>query len=86
MKNFSRIFPYQRMHDDDLKEKSNESFERGYRAGKREAIDSLRSIQAYDCKTLTEDEQTMVMNFLIEHNLEFGYNVDAGGFYILKTK
>lgn len=84
MKNFPRIFPYQLIHDDDLKEKNNESFERGYRAGKRDSIESLRSIQAYDCKTLTEDEHIMVMNFLIENNLEFGYNVDAGGFYIIK--
>lgn len=79
-----RIFPYQLIHDDDLKDKHNDSFERGYRSGKRDAIDSLRSIQAYDCKTLTEEEHTMVMNFLIENNLEFGYNVDAGGFYIIK--
>lgn len=84
MKNFPRIFPYQLVHDDDLREKSNDSFERGYRAGKRDAIESLRSIQAYDCSTLTEDEHTMVMRFLIENNLEFGYNVDAGGFYVTK--
>jgi hypothetical protein len=82
-KNF-RIFPYQLIHDDDLKEKSNESFERGYRAGKRDAIDALRSVQAYDCDTLTESEKEMVMSFLVEHNLEFGYNVDAGGFYVIK--
>jgi hypothetical protein len=79
-----RIFPYQLIHNDDLKSIRNGSFERGYRAGKRDAIESLRSIQAYDCSTLTEDERTMVMNFLIESNLEFGYNIDAGGFYILK--
>lgn len=84
MKSFPRIFPYQLIHNDDLKDMRNGSFERGYRAGKRDAIDSLRGMQAYDCKTLTEDERTMVMNFLIENNLEFGYNIDAGGFYILK--
>ena len=84
MKNFPRIFPYQLIHDDDLKEKSNDSFERGYRAGKRDAIESLRGIQAYDCSTLTEDEKEMVMNFLIENNLQFGYDVSSGGFYILK--
>lgn len=84
MKNFPRIFPYQLIHDDDLREKSNESFERGYRTGKRDAIDSLRNVQAYDCNALTEVEKEMVMNFLIEHNLEFGYNVDAKGFYVLK--
>lgn len=84
MKRYPRIFPYQLVHDDDLKEKSNESFERGYRAGKRDAIDALRSVQAYDCDTLTESEKEMVMSFLVEHNLEFGYNVDAGGFYVIK--
>jgi hypothetical protein len=84
MKNFPRIFPYQLIHDDDLRDMRNESFERGYRAGKRDAIESLRNVQAYDCNTLTEDERTMIMDFLIEHNLEFGYNVDAGGFYVLK--
>ena len=84
MKNFPRIFPYQLIHNDDLKEKSNESFERGYRAGKRDAIESLRSIQAYDCRTLDEMEKGMVMRFLEYHNLEFGYNVDAGGFYVIK--
>jgi hypothetical protein len=84
MKRYPRIFPYQLVHDDDLKEKSNESFERGYRAGKRDAVDALRSVQAYDCDTLTESEREMVMSFLVEHNLEFGYNVDAGGFYVIK--
>ena len=84
MKNFPRIFPYQLIHNDDLRSMRNGSFERGYRTGKRDTIDSLRGIQAYDCNTLTEDEHTMVMNFLIEHNLEFGYNIDARGFYVLK--
>jgi hypothetical protein len=84
MKNFPRIFPYQLIHNDDLKSMRNGSFERGYRTGKRDAIDSLRGIQAYDCNALTEEEREMVMNFLVEHDLEFGYNVDAGGFYIVK--
>ena len=84
MSKHRRIFPYQLMHDDDLKETRNESFERGYSTGKRAAIDSLRNAQAYDCNALTETEKETVMNFLIEHNLEFGYNVDAKGFYVLK--
>ncbi len=84
MKKHCRIFPYQLIHDDVLKDMRNESFERGYRAGKRDAIDSLRSIQAYDCNTLTEDEKEMVMSFLIENNLEFGYDFESGGFYVLK--
>ena len=84
MKNFPRIFPYQLIHDDNLKEKSNESFERGYRAGKRDAIDSLTNFQKYDYRTLTEAERDMVMDFLQEHNLQFGYDVSSGGFYVLK--
>lgn len=84
MKNFPRIFPYQLIHNDDLKSMRNGSFERGYRAGKRDAIDSLTDIQNYNCKTLTETEQTMVMNFLQEHDLQFGYDVSSGGFYVLK--
>jgi hypothetical protein len=47
-----RIFPYQFIHDDVLKDMRNESFERGYRASKRDAIDSLRNVQAYDCSPL----------------------------------
>ena len=84
MKNFPRIFPYQLIHNDDLKSMRNGSFERGYRAGKRDAIESLRNIQAYDCSTLTPNEKEMVMCFLMENNLEFGFNVDAGGFYVTK--
>ena len=33
---------------------------------------------------LTPKEKEMVMSFLIENNLEFGYNVASGGFYVLK--
>ena len=84
MKNFPRIFPYQFIHNDDLKSMRNGSFERGYRAGKRDAIDSLTNFQKYDYRTLTEAEHTMVMNFLQEHNLQFGYDVSQGGFYVLK--
>ena len=84
IKNFPRIFPYQLIHNDNLKEKSNESFERGYRAGKRDAIDFLTDIQKYDCETLTEAERDMVMDFLQENNLQFGYDVSSGGFYVLK--
>ena len=84
MKNFPRIFPYQLIHDDDLKSMRNESFERGYRAGKRDAIDSLTNFQKCDYRTLTETEHAMVMNFLQEHNLQFGYDISSGGFYVLK--
>jgi len=84
MKSYPRIFPYQLVHDDDLKSMRNGSFERGYRAGKRDAIDSLRSVQAYDCNALTETEKEMVMRFLDYNSLEFGYDVQSGGFYVLK--
>jgi hypothetical protein len=61
-----------------------ESFERGYRVGKEEAIDILRDKQKHDCRSLDEWEKAMVMQFLEQNNLEFGYNVIEGGFYILK--
>jgi len=61
-----------------------ESFERGYRAGSREAIDVLRDVQKYDCKNLNEWERAIVMQFLEQNNLEFGYDFESGGFYILK--
>jgi len=84
MKSFPRIFPYQLIHDDDLKDMRNDSFERGYRAGKRDAIDSLTNFQKYDYRALTETEHAMVINFLQEHNLQFGYDASSGGFYVLK--
>ena len=62
------------------------SFERGYRVGKEEAIDVLRDVQKYDCKNLNEWERAIVMQFLDQYNLEFGYDVEAGGFYVLKRK
>jgi hypothetical protein len=62
----------------------NESFERGEKHGREMAIDELRDTQKYNCTTLTEEEKDTVMKYLIDNNLEFGYNVDAGGFYILK--
>lgn len=86
MKKHCRIFPYQLIHDDDLRDMRNESFERGYKSAKRESIEFLTDKQKYDYKTLTQDEREMVMNFLKEHNLEFGYDISSGGFYVLKTK
>jgi hypothetical protein len=35
---------------------------------------------------LSEDEKASVMKYLTDNNLEFGYNVIAGGFYIVKKK
>ena len=86
MKKHSRIFPYQLTHDDDLKEMRLDSFERGFNVAKRESIEFLTDKQKYDCKTLTEEEKSMVMEFLKKHNLQFGYDVFNGGFYVLKTK
>ena len=61
-----------------------DSFERGYRIGKEEAINFLRDVQKYDCKNLNEWERAIVMQFLKQNNLEFGYDFENGGFYILK--
>ena len=64
----------------------NESFERGENYGRETAIDDLRDIQKYNCINLTEEEKDTVMKYLIDNNLEFGYNVIEGGFYILKKQ
>lgn len=84
MSKHRRIFPYQLMHDDDLKDMRNGSYERGFNAAKREATDFLTDKQQYDCRTLTEVEREMVMRFLDYNSLEFGYDVQSGGFYVLK--
>jgi hypothetical protein len=62
----------------------NSSFELGVKSGIKQAIDELRDIQKHDCRSLDEWEKAMVMQFLEQNNLEFGYNVIEGGFYILK--
>jgi hypothetical protein len=64
----------------------NEVFERGEKYGRKTAIDDLRDAQKYNCTNLTEEEKDTVMKYIIDNNLEFGYNVDAGGFYILKKQ
>ena len=61
-----------------------DSFERGFRVGKEEAIDALRDIQKYEYRNLDNFEKQIVIKFLQENNLEFGYDVENGGFYILK--
>jgi hypothetical protein len=68
----------------EIRRMKNESFERGEKYGRETAIDDLRDTQKYDCRNLTEEEKATVMEYLISNNLEFGYNVMAGGFYILK--
>ena len=86
MKKHYRIFPYQFIHDDVLKDMRNESFERGYQTAKRDSIEFLTDKQKLDCRSLTGDEWEMVIKFLEKYNLQFGYDVSSGGFYVLKTK
>jgi hypothetical protein len=64
----------------------NEAFERGEKYGRETAIDDLRDAQKYNCTNLTEEEKDTVMKYLIDNNLEFGYDVIERGFYILKKQ
>ena len=64
----------------------NESFERGEKHGREMAIEELRNAQRYNCVNLTQEEKDEVMKYLVDNNLEFGYNVIEGGFYILKKQ
>ena len=63
----------------------NESFERGEKHGREMAIDELRDVQKYNCVNLTQEEKDEVMKYLVDNNLEFGYNVESG-FYIVKKR
>ena len=62
----------------------NEAFERGEKHGKEIAINDLINIQKHNCTNLTEEEKNKVIKYLIDNNLEFGYNEYLGGFYIMK--
>lgn len=64
--------------------KKDSSYLTGLEVGKSIAIHELRDVQNYQCINLTPEEKQKVMEFLIENNLEFGYNVESGGFYVLK--
>jgi hypothetical protein len=64
----------------------NEAFDRGERCGRYMAIDELRDAQRYNCINLTQEEKDEVMKYLVDNKLEFGYNVDEGGFYIVKKR
>lgn len=64
----------------------NEAFERGEKCGIYMAIDELRDAQRYNCINLTQEEKDEVMKYLVDNKLEFGYNVDEGGFYIMKKR
>jgi hypothetical protein len=64
----------------------NEAFERGERHGIKTAIYDLKDLQKYNCTNLTKEEKSEVMKYLSDNNLEFGYNVIGGGFYIMKKQ
>ena len=64
--------------------KKDSSYSTGLEVGKSIAIHELRDVQNYQCINLTQTEKQKVMEFLIENNLEFGYDVESGGFYVLK--
>jgi hypothetical protein len=63
----------------------NEVFDRGVNCGIKMAIDELRDAQRYNCVNLTQEEKDEVMKYLVDNDLEFGYNVDEG-FYIVKKR
>ena len=63
----------------------NEAFERGEKYGRETAIDDLRDTQRHNCINLTQEEKDEVMKYLVDNNLEFGYNVESG-FYIVKKR
>jgi len=67
-----------------IRRMKNEAFDRGENCGIKMAIDELRDTQKYNCVNLTEEEKNEVMKYLADNNLEFGYSVIEGGFYILK--
>lgn len=70
--------------DESLKSLRDLNYQAGLKVGTQTAIEELRNIQNYDCINLTTEETEMVMSFLIENKLEFGYNLYSGGFYVLK--
>ena len=70
--------------DDYIKTVRDSNYSAGVKVGTQTAIDELRDVQKYECINLTSEEKEKVMSFLIENDLEFGYNVDAGGFYVVK--
>lgn len=70
--------------DDYMKSIRDSNYSAGLTVGTQTAIDELRNVQNYECINLTQKEKEMVMSFLIDNNLEFGYNTESGGFYVLK--
>jgi hypothetical protein len=70
----------------EIRRMKNEAFNRGEKCGIYMAIDELRDAQRYNCINLTQEEKDEVMKYLVDNKLEFGYNVDEGGFYIVKKR
>ena len=69
----------------EIRKMKNEVFDRGEKHGREMAIDELRDVQKYNCVNLTQEEKDEVMKYLVDNNLEFGYNVESG-FYIVKKR
>ena len=69
-----------------VKEEKQGSFERGYKLGVEEGFAISEDKKKIRLRHLTQEERDMVMIFLKENNLEFGYNVNMGGFYVAKQK
>jgi hypothetical protein len=72
--------------DNYIKSIGDSNYAAGLKVGTQTAIYELRDVQKYECINLTPEEKEEVMSFLIEKNLEFGYNVQSGGFYVLKKR
>lgn len=70
----------------EIRQMKNEAFNRGESVGIKMAIDELRDAQRYNCINLTQEEKDEVMKYLVDNKLEFGYNVEEGGFYIVKKR
>jgi len=70
----------------EIRRMKNEAFDRGEAVGVKMAIDELRDAQRYNCINLTQEEKDEVMKYLVDNKLEFGYNVEEGGFYIVKKR
>ncbi len=69
----------------EIRKMKNEVFDRGEKHGREMAIDELRDAQKYNCVNLTQEEKDEVMKYIVDNNLEFGYNVESG-FYIVKKR
>jgi hypothetical protein len=70
----------------EIRRMKNEAFDRGEKCGIYMAIDELRDAQRYNCINLTQEEKDEVMKYLVDNKLEFGYNIEEGGFYIVKKR